>query len=81
MSNDDVHAKLAGINERLNYLNDEVTSIKSILRNHEKRVSRLEGKVDVVLKTNQQIYILIRYVILPLIIILGALVGAKLALP
>ena len=37
MSNDDVHAKLAGINERLNYLNDEVTSIKSILRNHEKR--------------------------------------------
>ena len=45
------------------------------------RVSKLEGRIDELSGKNQLLITLIKNVILPLIIILGGLVGIKLVVP
>ena len=46
-----------------------------------RRLTSLETKVEVLLGQTSTMNTLIKYVILPLIIILGALVGVKVAFP
>ena len=45
------------------------------------RVSALEAKVDMLVTQNKQLSLILKYVVTPLIIILGALIGVKLTLP
>jgi len=45
------------------------------------RVSALEAKVDMLVIQNKQLSLILKYVVTPLIIILGALIGVKLTLP
>ena len=45
------------------------------------RVSALEAKVDMLVTQNKQLGMILKYVVTPLIIILGALIGVKLTLP
>jgi len=45
------------------------------------RVSALEAKVDMLVMQNKQLAMILKYVVTPLIIILGALIGVKLTLP
>jgi len=45
------------------------------------RVSALEAKVDMLVTQNKQLSMILKYVVTPLIIILGALIGVKLTLP
>jgi len=45
------------------------------------RVAALEAKVDMLVTQNKQLGMILKYVVTPLIIILGALIGVKLTLP
>jgi hypothetical protein len=45
------------------------------------RLNTLEVKIEVLIQTNNQLNTLIKYVITPLIIILGAIVGVKVTIP
>jgi len=45
------------------------------------RVSALEAKVDMLVTQNKQLSLIMKYVVTPLIIILGALIGLKITLP
>lgn len=43
------------------------------------RVSALEAKVDMLVVQNRQLSMILKYVVTPLIAVLGALIGVKLA--
>jgi len=60
-------------NEMMN-LKEEVSLLKE-------RVAALEAKVDMLVTQNKQLGMILKYVVTPLIIILGALIGVKLTLP
>lgn len=45
------------------------------------RVSALEAKVDMLVQQNKQLSLILKYVVTPLIMILGALIGLKITLP
>lgn len=45
------------------------------------RLNALEVKIEVLIQTNNQLNTLIKYVITPLIVILGAIVGIKVTIP
>ena len=68
---------LNGIKEIKRELNDMRHTIMDLAE----RVSRLEGRIEELSGKNQLLITLIRNVILPLIIILGGLVGIKLVIP
>ena len=68
---DDTLAKLYSI---INDLNIRVNTL-------EQKVAELNGKLEVLINSNNNMIILIKYVITPLLIILGALVGIKLTIP
>lgn len=55
-------------------LKEEVSSLKE-------RVAALEAKVDMLVTQNKQLSLILKYVVTPLIFILGALIGVKLTLP
>ena len=68
---------LNGIKEIKKELNDMRHTIMDLAE----RVSKLEGRIDELSGKNQLLITLIKNVILPLIIILGGLVGIKLVVP
>jgi len=45
------------------------------------RVSALEAKVDMLVTQNKQLGMILKYVVTPLVVILGALIGLKITLP
>lgn len=47
----------------------------------EQKVAELNGKIEILTNNNNTMVTLIKYVITPLLIIVGALVGIKLTLP
>jgi len=55
-------------------LKEEVSSLKE-------RVAALEAKVDMLVTQNKQLSLILKYVVTPLIVILGALIGVKITLP
>ena len=65
-----INARTQNMNEDLRYLRNRIDSL-------EHRVSKLEGMV----KTTNNISLIVKYIIVPLIIILGGLVGVKIAIP
>jgi len=65
-----INARTQNMNEDLRYLRNRIDSL-------EHRVSKLEGMV----KTTNNISLIVKYIIVPLIIILGGLVGIKIAIP
>lgn len=58
-----------------------MTEIETRLFALEGRLNTLEGKVDQLLGAQNTMSQLLKYVVTPLIIILGALVGIKIVLP
>lgn len=64
------------------------TKTQQEINDHEKRISRLEGCVDAIEEkvariegSASTIEMLVKWVIVPLLVILGALIGVKLAFP
>jgi len=45
------------------------------------RLNALEVKIEVLIQTNNHLSTLIKYVVTPLIIILGAIIGVKVTIP
>lgn len=67
--------------EAISKLNDEIKELRNEITKLQKKVASLEAKVDMVLKNYSFTIFLIKWVVTPLIIILGALAGVKIALP
>jgi len=65
---------MSDLEYRVKMLEDEIRTL------HE-RLNALEVKIEVLIQTNNQLNTLIKYVITPLIIILGAIVGIKVTIP
>jgi len=60
---------------------NEVMDLKGEVSTLKERVAALEAKVDMLVTQNKQLSLILKYVVTPLIIILGALIGVKLTLP
>ena len=58
-----------------------VKMLENEIRTLHERLNALEVKIEVLIQTNNQLNTLIKYVITPLIIILGAIVGVKVTVP
>jgi len=59
--------------EEIKYVREELVELKT-------RVSKLEGKIIMLLNQNSTISLIIKYIVTPLLVILGALIGVKLTL-
>jgi len=59
--------------EEIKYMREELIELKA-------KVSKLEGKIIMLLNQNNTISLIIKYIVTPLLIILGALIGVKLTL-
>jgi len=60
---------------------NEVMDLKGEVSTLKERVAALEAKVDMLVTQNKQLSLILKYVVTPLIFILGALIGVKLTLP
>ena len=60
---------------------NEIMDLKEEVSSLKERVAALEAKVDMLVSQNKQLSLILKYVVTPLIIILGALIGVKLTLP
>ena len=70
----DVYDELGKIYQRLNKLSDQITELNS-------RVGNLEGKMETLIRNYHLAKTIIKWVVLPLIVILGGLIGIKIILP
>jgi predicted nucleic acid-binding Zn-ribbon protein len=58
-----------------------VRMLEEEIRRLNERLNTLEVKIEVLIQTNNHLSTLIKYVVTPLIIILGALIGVKITVP
>lgn len=65
----------------LGVLFNELIDLKNEVSSLKERVAGLEAKIQMIMNQNQQLGLILKYVVTPLIIILGALIGLKLTLP
>lgn len=65
----------------LSVIFNEMMDLKEEISTLKERVAALEAKVDMLVAQNKQLSLILKYVVTPLIFILGALVGVKLTLP
>jgi len=67
-------ATLEDLERRMEELNDDITECKT-------SIATLTAKVEMLIESNKSMETIMKYVVTPLIIIVGALVGVKLVLP
>jgi len=60
---------------------NEMMDLKEEVSTLKERVAALEAKLDMLVIQNKQLSLILKYVVTPLIIILGALIGVKISLP
>lgn len=68
-------------NDPLSNIFNELMKLKQEVSELKVKVASLEAKVDMLMQQNQQLNLILKYVVTPLIIILGALIGVKLTHP
>jgi uncharacterized coiled-coil protein SlyX len=73
MDNDDFKPVTATLEARMNDLDSRVRAL-------EIKIETLSTKIDMIANSNTTIKMILQYVVTPLLIILGALIGVKLAL-
>ena len=81
---DDMHEIIAELRAKVAYLNDEVTNMRTDIGEIKKEINKILiklGNIEGKLNNYSTMSLLIKYVITPLIVILGTLIGAKIALP
>jgi len=69
------------IEERVSKLEVEVENLKNDIHEIKDSLSTIKRNVDVLIGQNSSIHMLVKWVIVPLVVILGALVGVKISLP
>jgi len=62
-------------------IRSDIRELKGDVKNLIGKVSELEGRITEIQRKNALVKALMKYVVLPLILILGGLVGLKLVLP
>jgi len=72
---------MSNLEERVSRLEVEVENMKNDIHEIKESLGDIKMKVDVLVGQNSSIHTLVKWVIVPLIIILGALVGVKITLP
>jgi len=72
---------MSNIEERVSKLEVEVENLKNDIHEIKESLGDIKMKVDVLVGQNSSIHTLVKWVIVPLIVILGALVGVKISLP
>jgi len=65
----------------LETLFNQIMDLKEEVSTLREKVASLEAKIAMLVNQNQQLSLILKYVVTPLIIILGALIGVKLTLP
>jgi hypothetical protein len=69
------------MDDDLDGIKKEITEIKVALANYNAEIMALKVKVDMLVNSNETIKMLLQYVVTPCLLIVGAVVGIKLALP
>jgi len=69
------------IEERVSKLEVEVENLKNDIHEIKESLGDIKRNVDILIGQNSSIHTLVKWVIVPLIIILGALIGVKISLP
>jgi len=72
---------MSNIEERVSKLEVEVENLKNDIHEIKVSLGDIKKNVDVLIGQNSSIHTLVKWVIVPLILILGALVGVKISLP
>ena len=65
----------------INELKQDIRELKSDVKTIMHEIGELQGKIEEMQRKNALVKALMKYVVLPLIFILGGLVGIKLVLP
>ena len=81
---EDIHEIIAELRTKVAYLNDELTNMRGDISEIKRDISKIYSKlsnIEARLNNYSTMSLMIKYVITPLIIILGALVGVKIAIP
>jgi len=69
------------LNGQLEDIKRELNDLRHSIMDLIERVAKLEGKVSELTARNEVLIIIIKYVVTPLLIIVGGLVGIKLVMP
>jgi len=72
---------MSDLETRVSILEREVENLKNDIHEIKERLGDISQKVDILVGQSSTIQTLVKWIILPLIIILGALIGVKLSLP
>jgi len=72
---------MSDLETRVSILEREVDNLKNDIHDIKERLGDISQKVDILVGQSSTIQTLVKWIILPLIIILGALIGVKLSLP
>jgi len=72
---------MSNIEERVSKLEVEVENLKNDIHEIKASLGEIKKNVDILIGQNSSIHTLVKWVIVPLIIILGALIGVKISLP
>jgi chromosome segregation ATPase len=84
MSDDDlttIKITIQQLSNDINNLKTQQQSLENRVNILEEKVSELSGKLDILITQGNTTQLILKYVVTPLIIIVGALVGIKLGLP
>ena len=81
---EDIHEVLAELRTKVAYINDEVTNMREDMDEMKRDITEIKSrlsKIEAKLGNYNTMALIIKYVVTPLIIIVGALVGVRIALP
>jgi outer membrane murein-binding lipoprotein Lpp len=67
--------------DEITVLTDRINDLDTRVRTLEVKIETLSTKIDMIANSNETIKMILQYVVTPVLIILGALVGVKIALP
>jgi len=72
---------VSDLETRVSILEREVNNIKDSMKDIKEKLEEISIKVDTLVGQSSTIQTLVKYVVLPLILILGAVIGLKVSLP
>jgi len=84
MSSNDVENLKAQVNSlqaQVNTLQQSLTLLNDKIHDLDDKISYINGQIQVLLNQANTTQLILKYVVTPLLLIVGALVGVKLALP
>jgi len=69
------------LRDEVNELKKEINDLRHEVSDLKERISLLEGRIEELSRRNEILIYIIKYVVTPMLFILGALVGVRLIIP